>query len=874
MGTVRSRNFNAVLEDTNTPLPHLEAKWLASLRQFLSTVGGTIEVDDPQVPTKERAHDWHIMDAILQSGQFSDQEIRQLNYCRLYLQAVTLSDITNARGTCLDLFMLQGRRHTAMSLTKWHLVNQQRPPARAWTLWRRANGLWSHPDGTLKQPLGAWQFPPQHLRRHWPAYYSEATETVYYRQSTSTIRYVGYSARQCQRQAQRIFLNSYDQMCASLPDDAIPVDTYDDEFGRHCVMVCSSAIKIARKLQNLNRQHNRPVIDTFHSFLMSLDPWESDLLRQVQFKYDVYTTVTMLSTGFIAASDGSVVHQRQGAYGWIVATPRGDRVIWAAGPARGRRITSYRAEGYGILSVLRLITRLFEYCQQTGTVEWHVTCDNSSMVDQIATIPQPQLDNQTKCEVYDWTHWQEVTRGEVDERDPALIASISTTANPTLEADWDLINEIRWNLKEQQHLQGCTVKHIKGHQDQSKTYSDLSLDAQLNVDADRLAREYQDTMDTPEAVVYLFPHASAQLHLRDGTATSQMSRALRSALTEQELTKYIQTRLGWSDRVMQSVDWEAHHLAIKRHNKKRIQITKLIYELVPTNKVVYRNQPGQQHCHRCNSQIVEDRDHIVQCAHPECATWRAKAIAELAQTCAKLQTDPILTQILSIGFRNWTQNAPFYWDNTRPLPPKYWTLIQQQQEIGWRQLLSGRMTKEWSRLQADYDHIQKLRRLDGVHALPGCGGAAASSIMLPRTGTQWTSVIITEIWRLWEEAWTQRNASVHGLDRESRAYHLREKDTLRLRTIYQHRTDYEPSVQELLYDTVEEHLHTSTSNAIHNWLQVHETTFIQSLKKVKKRALRGMRSIYSYFATGRPPGDNPTNYTQPRQEKNPSPEHT
>jgi hypothetical protein len=54
------------------------------------------------------------------------------------------------------------------------------------------------------------------------------------------------------------------------------------------------------------------------------------------------------------------------------------------------------------------------------------------------------------------------------------------------------------------------------------------------------------------------------------------------------------------------------------------------------------------------------------------------------------------------------------------------------------------MTKEWLRLQADYDHIQKLRRLDGTQALPGRGSAAASSILLPCTGTQWTSVIITE----------------------------------------------------------------------------------------------------------------------------------
>ena len=42
------------------------------------------------------------MDAIINSGQFTLAQIRQLNYCRLYLKAVTLSDLSTPAGVALD----------------------------------------------------------------------------------------------------------------------------------------------------------------------------------------------------------------------------------------------------------------------------------------------------------------------------------------------------------------------------------------------------------------------------------------------------------------------------------------------------------------------------------------------------------------------------------------------------------------------------------------------------------------------------------------------------------------------------------------------------------------------------------------------------
>jgi hypothetical protein len=84
--------------------------------------------------------------------------------------------------------------------------------------------------------------------------------------------------------------------------------------------------------------------------------------------------------------------------------------------------------------------------------------------------------------------------------------------NMTLDPDWDVINEIRWTL-EKGRLEGGTIfHHIPGHQDRKKPYAELSLQAQLNVDADRLATRYQALWRTTSTGTPLPPHIGSLGH--------------------------------------------------------------------------------------------------------------------------------------------------------------------------------------------------------------------------------------------------------------------------------------------------------------------------------------------------------------------------
>jgi hypothetical protein len=146
------------LQDITSSLPHMPGRWLKSLRHFLAHINGSFELDNSFLPPPQQQHDKYIMDLVLKSAAFSDPEIKQINYCRLYLKAITLSDTCNADGSTLDCSMLTGSPSTTSSKSAWIHIHHACPNATSWNLWQKACSLWSM-NNTLRHPLGDWLKP-------------------------------------------------------------------------------------------------------------------------------------------------------------------------------------------------------------------------------------------------------------------------------------------------------------------------------------------------------------------------------------------------------------------------------------------------------------------------------------------------------------------------------------------------------------------------------------------------------------------------------------------------------------------------------------------------------------------------------------------
>ena len=105
--------------------------------------------------------------------------------------------------------------------------------------------------------------------------------------------------------------------------------------------------------------------ETFQDNVQSLDAWETSLLADVQFKGDPFTFTSQFnpqSPPQEEATDGSVLNQ-QGTFGWRISTDTGTHLVTCNGPLYGYTPTSYHAECYGLLSLLRFLLQL----QLSGT---------------------------------------------------------------------------------------------------------------------------------------------------------------------------------------------------------------------------------------------------------------------------------------------------------------------------------------------------------------------------------------------------------------------------------------------------------------------------------------------------------------------------
>ena len=758
----------SVLDNVTTPLPHFESHWLRVLRDFLSTIQGRIRLDNPYIPSLQRVNDAHIMDLVLQSNLFTAEAICQINYCRLYMQAITISDITTASGTRLFDGINRGLDVEWSSTTKWHSTNQAKPNTASWKLWSQALTLFSK-AGALINPLRQWLVCPESQRRSWPFYYDPSTDDLLIPQS-GTI-YVHH--RCC-----NTFEHDPDGSVPTLPPSAYPVDVIPSFSGwRIRPHFPSSFIPIPPV----------PPPNTFRTYCDSLEPWEHPLLQSVTLLLPPSLIVDILShTEFRACSDGSAVFQ-QGTYGWILALPDKTRLAFGAGPVDGNDPQSFRSEGQGMLSVVRLLHHLRIWTDTTPTFTGILATDNSGLLDRLRE--------------------QQKIRYPVP--------------NSIFEPDWDIIEAITRTI-ETSDIEP-TFQHVKGHQDEKKAYQDLPFLAQLNVDADYQAGQYQSRHGSHRPIIPLSPTLPIALDIAGRTIHRKFKTAIRDAAHTGPLFQRMCFRNGWSTHVPDSIDWDAHRLATA-NPLRRTHFVKVCHELLPTGSLVHRYHPSYpEWCPLCKHP-TEDHKHVLRCPHITRATWRTALLAKLSKLCTSLQTDPILTAILLNGLRSWLHLLPF---DEGGIPSSYHPLLLAQREIGWYHILLGRLSTQWSSLQSKYLHDNSI-------------------IIKGLTGDKWAKQIATSIMNSWLELWDSRNKDRHGRDAAHKLISLHDQASRELELLYEYHDKVLQRDRHIFAPDLATHLQKPT-RIIRQWINTHQAVILKSSSQAKLLSILNVRTLQSYF---------------------------
>jgi hypothetical protein len=131
----------------------IHINWIREVWEHLHTCNATVEVDGLWQPDSNREKYTVIMETLIASGRFTNKELKDINYCRVYLQAFFISDIMNLEGDKIKEWEGSGQKQVGrQSIWEWPI--QKRPIA--WKAWKTALEYLA-PDGHIGNTLGDWR---------------------------------------------------------------------------------------------------------------------------------------------------------------------------------------------------------------------------------------------------------------------------------------------------------------------------------------------------------------------------------------------------------------------------------------------------------------------------------------------------------------------------------------------------------------------------------------------------------------------------------------------------------------------------------------------------------------------------------------------
>ena len=344
-----------VLQFPERPIPYLEGRWLPWVRQFLSDINGSLEINDIPVPPLHRWGDRHLMDEAISSQQFNKNELKVINHFRLYLRLVTLSDCCNAAGTHILPAVAAGETSHSQVWNPHH-IHQERPHSRWNSLWKRFLAIFTLQKSLqLTHPLQAWREPPAKSPGLWPFYYSPSDKQLYQRMSPSWEIPIGeplFEVKALAPSSTRMFRHDSIDTVTELPLDSLPVDVNDSAHGWWLESYSKPAMVPT----------DTPAPETWPEHLATLSPHLREYLAEVQWLFpivSVYDAVQSLDH-IILATDGGA-KDRKGSLGWVLSSTDGTRLARGYGYVSGPNPHSFRTEVCALHTGLVLIQELHRF---------------------------------------------------------------------------------------------------------------------------------------------------------------------------------------------------------------------------------------------------------------------------------------------------------------------------------------------------------------------------------------------------------------------------------------------------------------------------------------------------------------------------------
>ena len=605
--------------------------------QFMTDNKITLDDNTAQIGYS-RVGDKDLMEAFRKNALIPTSNLKQLNKCRMYIEAFTLSDISTSCGRFIRNEAWNGRKcDNGHNRSNWPMWG--RPSLKDWTYWRTALRLTFclEKEKKLSNPLGHWTTIPP----NWKFF------TVQHKDKFQLLQRVNGKWFIHKQLGRSRLVHRF--QCKKRSIVAPPINLV-------------FPVTVTPGYKSLIMQEPSSVCIPFKdSDIKHINTWWLNIDKLSE--GSEYRIAEEIRQGrAVAVSDGSYSEDKgKGTASWIITTmDRQNYVTAGAISPGGKEIqSSYRSEILGILGVLE---ELLYICQKRRIISGgcSIYCDGLSALQVIEKLDKETINTKyTSCDL--------------------------------LSACVKLKEKIPINL---------TFIHVKGHQEDNEELHKLSLPSQLNVLMDSLAKDLLHTETnanefSPHTLSFPLPKVGSTIIYED------VKNNLYKQVTTSKAHAYWVSKQRYQEEDIDNIDWLLQEKAFDSEKSTRQRkLTKWVSGWLGTGKNMKRwNLRYKGLCPFCE-QDDEDTLHVLRCRHANPSqTWRT-LLQEFDGILIKQKTSYSLRKAIIIELRAWRDmKPPPVWKN---LDEQLKQAILEQRRIGWRSFLEGLLSTKVLQYQQQF----------------------------------------------------------------------------------------------------------------------------------------------------------------------------
>ena len=474
----------------------------------------------------------------------------------------------------------------------------------------------------------------------------------------------------------------------------------------------------------------------------------------------------------VALSHGSLVWVTDGSHnptlspdlcgaGWIVKDTTTNK-RWACSFCEvSPRANSYRAELLGLLSIHTFILALSKYFELLNKSTVNLRCDNKGAL-RTSSRTLVRIRPSSKC--------------------ADILRCFRTVHNQLTDI----------------HIH---YAHVAAHMDDVLQWDDLTLEQQLNVQCDLLAKRavttaahhFQEGHTFP--ITETLPLEQCAIYVNNHKLSSDISDPLRFECSKIQAKSFLCTRRGWTALQFDQVDWKSLDTALSSKTMGfRIWLAKQHSNFCASRVQMFRCKQSEDD--KCPSCLLasENADHLCRCPNEERTQLLRDSTAELEKWMESNNNTHhelcywIPKYIMCRGQVNFVDLGP--------MSPMIYAIAASQDAIGWRNFMEGRISTKITALQSKHLILTGSR--------------------LPVKS--WSSRFISMLLHITHSQWIFRNFMLH----DSAMGYLRLKEhteaAIQIDSLMQHRPSSVPSECQFLLEFDVERLLAADIDTQHYWL--------------------------------------------------------